>query len=46
MIGITVTSIVKLISCTIILEIAQRQAPFRQCNVNVTEHMLFFCQLF
>ena len=32
MIGISVTSIVKWISCTIILVIAQRQSPFRQLN--------------
>ena len=32
MVGRTVTSIVKWISCKIILEISQRQAPFRQFN--------------
>ena len=32
MIGRTVTSIVKWISCKNILVISQRQAPFRQCN--------------
>ena len=32
MIGRTVTSIVKRISCKIVLVISQRQAPFCQCS--------------